>query len=73
MSFRAGDPSSHALFKQLMTESDGAKALRHVAEQLLDGEIVALLCVERDHHACHRHLVAAELQRVEPTLHLVKI
>lgn len=71
--FRAGDPGSHAAYKQLMTESEGAEALRRVAEQLLGGETVALLCVEREHHACHRHLVAAELQRFEPTLDLVKI
>jgi uncharacterized protein (DUF488 family) len=70
--FRAGDPDSHAVFRQLMTEREGAEALRHVAE-LLDGETVALLCVERDDQACHRHLVAAELQRVEPKLDLIKI
>jgi uncharacterized protein (DUF488 family) len=70
--FRAGDPHSHAVFQRLIAEGEGARALRHVAE-LLDSETVALLCFERSHHSCHRHLVAAELQRTEPTLGLVKL
>ncbi|WP_408650878.1 DUF488 family protein [Jatrophihabitans sp.] len=70
--FRAGDPRSHATFKQLMAGSEGAAALRHVGA-LLDDEVVALLCFERDHHTCHRHLVAAELQRTQPTLGLIEI
>lgn len=70
--FRAGDPRSHAVFKQLIAEGEGAQALRHVA-QLLDDQTVALLCYERNHHACHRHLVAAELQRTEPALDLIQL
>ncbi len=70
--FRAGDPDSHALFLRLIAEDEGARALRHVAE-LLDDQTVALLCFERDHDACHRHLVASELQRAEPTLALIKL
>lgn len=70
--FRAGDPRSHAVFKRLIAEGEGAQALRHVAE-LLDCQTVALLCYERNHHACHRHLVAAELQRTQPTLDLIKL
>jgi uncharacterized protein (DUF488 family) len=70
--FRAGDPRSHAVFQRLIAEGEGAQALRHVA-QLLDGQTVALLCFERNHHACHRHLVAAELQRTEPALDLIQL
>jgi uncharacterized protein (DUF488 family) len=70
--FRAGDPRSHALFRSLLAGDQGAAALRHVAE-LLDGETVALLCFERDHDACHRHLVAEELQRAKPSLALVAL
>jgi uncharacterized protein (DUF488 family) len=70
--FRAGDPRSHDIFKRLITEGEGAAALRHVAE-LLDDETVALLCFERNHQACHRHLVAAELQLAQPTLDLIEL
>jgi uncharacterized protein (DUF488 family) len=70
--FRAGTTQSHQLFKELITAGEGAEALRHVAE-LLDDETVALLCFERDHQMCHRHIVAAELQRVNPTLDLVRL
>jgi uncharacterized protein (DUF488 family) len=70
--FRAGNPDSHDVFKRLIAEGEGAEALRHVAE-LLDDETVALLCFERNHHDCHRHLVAAELQLAEPNLHLIEL
>jgi hypothetical protein len=56
--FRAGDPRSHRLYEDLLDEGAGAEALRHVGE-LLDGETVALLCFERDHHQCHRPMVPA--------------
>jgi uncharacterized protein (DUF488 family) len=70
--FRAGDPRSHRLYEDLLDEGAGAEALRHVGE-LLDGETVALLCFERDHRQCHRHLVAEALRRSKPTLELVEI
>ncbi|HEX8304513.1 MAG TPA: DUF488 domain-containing protein [Jatrophihabitans sp.] len=70
--FRAGDPRSHAVFRRLIAAGEGAQALRRVA-QLLDHHTVALLCYERDHHACHRGLIAAELQRAEPALDVVQL
>lgn len=45
-------------------------ALAHVAE-LLDEGAVALLCFERDHTTCHRHLVVSELQRATPELQVI--
>lgn len=70
--FRAGDPHSYRLYEGLLDEDAGADALRYV-DELLDGETVALLCFERDHRQCHRHLVAEALQRTKPTLELVQI
>jgi uncharacterized protein (DUF488 family) len=70
--FRTGNPRSHASYRAHIATADGEHALRQVVE-LLEGETVALLCFERDHLACHRHLVAAELQRVEPTLDLIRL
>ncbi len=70
--FRAGDPVSREVFRSILTDGCGAEAIRHVAE-LLDGETVALLCFERDHGTCHRHVVADELRRVKPTLELVAL
>lgn len=70
--FRAGDPGSHKHYQDLLQTQCAAEALKHVAE-LLDGGAVALLCFERDHEACHRHLVAEELQRSNPSVSVVCI
>jgi len=34
---------------------------------------VALLCFERDHTTCHRHLVVSELQRATPELQVIQL
>ena len=70
--FRAGDPLSRKYYRSLLEEEDAAQALKHVAE-LMDGGTVALLCFERDHESCHRHLVAEELRRVQPRVSIVQI
>lgn len=70
--FRAGEPSSHRYYESLLSTADGVEALRHVAE-LMDGDTVALLCFERDHGQCHRHLVANALRRAKPAMELVEI
>lgn len=70
--FRAGDPDSRAYFRGLLRQDHAVEALRHVAE-LLDGETVALLCFEREHDTCHRHVVAEELQRGNPAVAVVEV
>jgi uncharacterized protein (DUF488 family) len=70
--FRTGSAHSHASYREHIATPEGEQALKKVAE-LLEDETVALLCFERDHLACHRHLVAVELQRVEPTLDLIRL
>lgn len=70
--FRAGDPLSHKYYKRLLQAEEAAQALQHVAE-LMDGGTVALLCFERQHDLCHRHLVAEELRRVNPKVAIVQV
>jgi uncharacterized protein (DUF488 family) len=71
--FRAGDPLSRRYYRSLLQEEHATQALQHVAE-LMDGGIVALLCFERDHDSCHRHLVAEELRRrVKPKVAIVQL
>jgi uncharacterized protein (DUF488 family) len=69
--FRAGDPRSVEHFRDLLRERSAVEALDHVVE-LLDGETVALLCFERRHEACHRHVVAEELRRANPAVAIVE-
>lgn len=70
--FRAGQPASRDRFRSLLHTDDGRQALNHVAE-LLDGEVVALLCFERDHTTCHRDIVTEELVKDLPGLSLVHL
>lgn len=71
-SFRAGEARSRNEYRQILQTSNGRSALAHVAE-LLDEGAVALLCFERDHTTCHRHLVITELQREAPQLVVIQL
>lgn len=55
--FRQGSLASRDRFRRLLQQPQASAAIRHVTE-LLDDEVVALLCFERDHSQCHRDLVA---------------
>ncbi len=70
--FRAGEVGSHEEYRRILQSSNGRSALTHVAE-LLDEGAVALLCFERDHTTCHRHLVVSELQRDTPDLQIIQL
>lgn len=70
--FRAGQPESRERFTDLLNTEIGIEALTHVAE-LLDDQTVALLCFERSHEQCHRHLVAEQLSRSMHTLQVVTV
>lgn len=70
--FRAGDSSSLEVFQEQLATVDARHAIRHIAE-LMDGEVVALLCFERDHEECHRHMVADSILRELPRATLVKL
>lgn len=65
--YRAGDEEAIARFRRLLQDEAADRALGHVSE-LLDHEVVALLCFESDHSACHRRLVAEALAAKVPRL-----
>ena len=55
---RAGHPERmEVIFREHMT-SDRAQAELAQAEQMARERTACLLCFERDHHSCHRKLVA---------------
>ncbi|WP_040525158.1 DUF488 domain-containing protein [Gordonia effusa] len=68
--FRAGEPQSIERYRRLLEGPDAGKALAHVTE-LLDGQIVALLCFEHDHSECHRNLVVDRLLADRPNARIV--
>jgi uncharacterized protein (DUF488 family) len=70
--FRAGDPMSRRHYRELLELDHATEALKHVAE-LLDGGTVALLCFERAHESCHRHLVAEALRKSKPSVAVVQV
>src|SRR5437762_2686204 len=55
--FRLGDPASRQRFRARLRDESASRALDHIAG-LLDRGAVAVLCFERGHEHCHRHLVA---------------
>jgi uncharacterized protein (DUF488 family) len=70
--FRSGDPSSRQRFRSLLHDQGAVHALDHIAE-LLEGGAVAMLCFERSHEHCHRHLVAEAVLDTRPSVELVAI
>lgn len=70
--FRAGDPDARERFRQLLSGADADRAMRHVSE-LLDNDVVALLCYEQDHAQCHRGLVADALAERHPSLSIAQV
>lgn len=65
--FRAGDEKAFTGFRRLLRSDAADRALGQVSE-LLDREVVALLCFERDQSSCHRALVAEALAARVPGL-----
>ncbi|WP_392543756.1 DUF488 family protein [Oryzobacter telluris] len=70
--FRAGSQDARDRFSAILRAQAGTEALSHVAESL-DGEVVALLCFEREHSECHRGLVAEAIQRELPEVQLLQV
>ncbi|HRH19016.1 MAG TPA: DUF488 domain-containing protein [Brevundimonas sp.] len=61
---RAGDfDQFRAIYRKVMAGSSAKAAMTQVVE-LLNGRSVCLLCYERDHHTCHRKLVADHIESV---------
>lgn len=70
--FRMGDPRSRSRFRARLQGCVAVQALHQISE-LLDDGAVAVLCFERDHDCCHRHLVAEAVREVKPSVELVAI
>ena len=70
--FRAGDPASRRRFRARLRDETASQALEHIAE-LLEGGAVAVLCFERSHDHCHRHLVAEAVLQARPSVEVVAI
>ena len=69
---RSGDPASVAIFDGLLDGLEARAAIRHVSE-LLEDEVVALLCFERDHSQCHRAVVTRRITRVHPGVQVTRV
>lgn len=70
--FRGGEPISRERFTERLNTAAGLQTLTVVSE-LLDSQTVALLCFERRHEQCHRHLVADQLRRHDATIRLTTL
>ncbi|OBB07106.1 hypothetical protein A5668_01450 [Mycolicibacterium fortuitum] len=70
--FRAGEPESHARYRDVLETAAATDALAHVTE-LLDGGVVALLCFEQDHSECHRDIVVGRLIKARPDAAVVHV
>src|SRR4051812_6138525 len=71
--FRAGDTASVARFRDdVLATADAERAISHVLE-LLGGAVVALLCFEREHASCHRHLVVEQLGARLPAVSVIEL
>ena len=67
--FRAGRERAITKFRTLLQDDAADRALGHVSK-LLDHDVVALLCFESGHSACHRSLVAEALAEKVPELEI---
>jgi uncharacterized protein (DUF488 family) len=71
--FRAGDAASVSRFRDdVLATDDAERAISEVTEMLNDG-VVALLCFERDHVSCHRHLVVEQLGQRVPAVSVLQL
>jgi uncharacterized protein (DUF488 family) len=70
--FRMGDPRSRTRFRAQLDHDGPSEALHQIAE-LLDSGTVAVLCFERDHASCHRHIVAEAVREANPSVELVAV
>ncbi|WP_245717743.1 DUF488 domain-containing protein [Nocardia jejuensis] len=58
--FREGTPDGRNRFAEILNRTEALEAMRAVRELIDDGP-VALLCFERDHSTCHRHMIAESI------------
>jgi uncharacterized protein (DUF488 family) len=71
--FRSGDHKSVARFRDDVLASDDAERAISDVVEMLEGAVVALLCFEREHTSCHRHLVAEHLGARLPAVSVIEL
>jgi len=71
-SFRTGDGAEGRQRMRQIIEDYAGPALHRVAD-LARRERVAVLCVERDRHRCHRDVVTEMVQELDPGIEVLHI
>ena len=71
-SFRSGDGTEGRRRMRQIIEDQAGPALQRVAD-LACHERVAVLCVERDRHRCHRDVVTEMVQELDPAIEVFHI
>ncbi|MGH9128115.1 MAG: DUF488 family protein [Acidimicrobiales bacterium] len=71
-SFRDGDGESGRRRMREMLDNGSGEALARVLSLAREGRI-ALLCVERDQHRCHRSVITDALMALEPELEVLSV
>ena len=71
-SFRTGDGTEGRRRMRQIIEDHAGPALHRVAD-LARHERIAVLCVERDRHRCHRDVVTEMVQELDPTIEVLHI
>jgi uncharacterized protein (DUF488 family) len=71
-SFRRSDGREGRRRMQERLEHEGAAAVGRLID-LAHAHRVAVLCVERDHTRCHRTVITALVQELDPTIEVVQI
>lgn len=70
--FRTGDAAEGRRRMRQIIEDQAGPALHRVAD-LARHERVAVLCVERDRHRCHRDVVIEMVQELDPAIEVLHI
>lgn len=71
-SFRTGDGIEGRRRMRQIIEDQARPALNRVAD-LARRERIAVLCVERDRHRCHRDVVTEMVQELDPAIEVLHI
>ena len=71
-SFRQGDGEEGRRRMRSILENGSGSALQRVVD-CARGDRVAVLCVERDRHRCHRDVITEMVEEIDPTIEVVQI
>jgi uncharacterized protein (DUF488 family) len=71
-SFRRGDGEEGRRRMRKLLENGSRSAVQRVIERARHDR-VAVLCVERDRHRCHRDVITEMVREIDPTIEVVHI